>query len=159
MSTVWTPEMIHSDMDTIIDFVVNNWGFGVQTQIETPEEVWVDHGQNDDYIANKIRQVWMYARCIKLEEGGTEFSLLDMSGNADRTNDTTIAIEIYSKRGRNDALGMYNRFLQLIRNKTFMDLIGTYAFLQITDFHIKPKRYFCRITATIWLTRRGIGHV
>jgi hypothetical protein len=157
-SKVWTLGDIVHDIQTIIDWCNNNWGFGVNTYIEEPDEIFYNQGQEKDYIANKIRHVWMYKRCIQLLEFDTDFALLDMWGNADANNDTGFQCTVYSKVGFTDAEGMYLRFLQLIRDLAHENNIGVYAFVQITNKAIKRKRWFGRIDANVLLTRRGKGH-
>lgn len=157
-STVWTSENIKHDVQTLIDYIKENWGYETDTMIEEPEEIWFDHGQGLDSTANKIRQVWMYKRCIKLFEDDTEFALLDMTGNADSVNDTVITCLIYSKVGNTDAEGMYLRFVQLIHDLAKTNEIGVYAYTQSLRKSVRRKRFFCDITFTVLLSRRGIGH-
>ena len=158
--TVWTLADIVDDVQIIIDWCKDEWGYGdsTKTYIEQPEEIWYDKGQEDDKTANKIRQVWMYKRCIKLFEFDTSFELLDMWGNADALNDTSIMCTIYSKVGYKDAEGMYRRFIQLIRLLAHENNIGTYAFTQAQNKKPTRKRFFCKIDFQILLTRRGKGH-
>jgi len=158
--TVWATGNIIHDIQTIVDWCKNQWGYGdsTKTYIEQPEEIWYDQGQEDDNTPNKIRHLWMYKRCIKLYEFDTEFSLLDMWGNADAENDTSFMCTIDSKVGYTDAEGMYLRFIQLIRLLAHENNIGVYAFTQASNKKPVRKRFFGKIDFQILLTRRGKGH-
>ena len=156
--TVWTLGDIQFDIQKIIDWCDENWNYGEDTYIEEPEEIWYDQGQEDDSTANKIRQLWMYKRCIKLYEFDTEFALLDMFGNADALNDTSFMCTVYSKVGSKDAEGMYRRFLQLIRLLAHENDIGVYAFTQASNKKPTRVRFYGKIEFQILLTRRGKGH-
>jgi hypothetical protein len=162
METVIGINPIVHDVQTMATYAWDNWGYPLLTKIQRPQKIFLDmvlsNAQDHDKQA-RIIHTWEFVRCIKLYEGDTHFALLDMTGNADRLNDTVVPVIIYSKIGPDDAEGVYERFLQLMQTLAHENTIGVYAFVQITNKKVKRSRFYTQITADIFLTRRGIGHL
>jgi len=68
--TIWTNDNLVQDLQTIVDYVNDNWGLGTDTFIDPPEEIWYDKGQNEDHEPNKVRHVWQYKRCTTYSKTG-----------------------------------------------------------------------------------------
>ena len=156
--TIFTPTNIVHDVEIIIAWIKDNWNFGTKTYIPLPDEIWYDKGQGADDEPNKIRHVWMYKSCIKIEEEDTDYALLDMYGNADAINDTPYRFTIYSKVDFNTVEGMFLRTKQLLQKLAHENDIGVYAFTQLTNKLPIKKRFFGKLIFNMLLTRRGKGH-
>lgn len=149
---------LEHDIQRLIDYIKLNWR---STNVEAPDDIYYNQSIGEDL--NRVRcQVirhWMFQNCIEFEEDPTNYSLLDMRGNADRENDTVFKILCYSKLGSHRAIRMFNECLYHIQHFPYSTSSNHYEFTQILDSAPTRDPYTGRVYWNILLSRRGKGHV